>query len=119
MTVQELYKTISGDYNEACSRLINEKLVARFVQKFPSDPSMENLRSALAEGDFKSAFRAVHTLKGVCGNLAFTKLYQAAWNLTEQLRPQTGPADPVLLEQLEQEYVKTVSAIDEFAASQA
>lgn len=117
MTIKELYDTLSGDYNEACSRLINEQLVARFVQKFPSDPSMQNLRDAVAAGDIKASFRAVHTLKGVCGNLAFTKMYQAAWNLTEQLRPLTDQADAALLDILEQEYKKTVSTIEEFSRS--
>lgn len=119
MTIQELYKSISGNYNEACTRLINEQLVIRFVQKFPSDPSMQKLRDAVAEGDIKASFRAVHTLKGVCGNLAFTKLYKAAWDLVEQLRPQTEPADAALLEIVENEYQATLAAIEEFTLSQA
>lgn len=117
MTIKELYATLSGDYNEACTRLINEQLVSRFVQKFPSDPSMQNLRDAVAAGDIKASFRAVHTLKGVCGNLAFTQLYQAAWNLTEQLRPLTEQADAALMDILEQEYQSTVNAIDAFSKS--
>ncbi len=112
MTVQELYESIEGDYNEVRSRLINDSLVTRFVKKFPSDPSMHELLEAVAAGDIRTSFRAAHTLKGVCGNLAFTRLFQAAWNLTEQLRPLDMPADPVLLEQLKEEYQLTLNAID-------
>lgn len=112
MTVQELYESIEGDYNEVRSRLINDSLVTRFVKKFPSDPSMHELLEAVAAGDIRTSFRAAHTLKGVCGNLAFTRLFQAAWNLTEQLRPLDMPADPVLLEQLKEEYQLTLNAIE-------
>lgn len=119
MTIQEFYASISGNYNEACTRLINDSLVARFVQKFPTDPSMQKLRDAVVAGDIKASFRAVHTLKGVCGNLAFTQLYKAAWDLVEQLRPQTEQADAGLLEILENEYQATLAAIEKFVQSQA
>lgn len=112
MTIQELYETIGGNYADASSRLINESMVTRFVKKFPSDPSMHELLEAVAAGDIQTSFRAAHTLKGVCGNLAFTRLFQAAWNLTEQLRPLDMPADPVLLEQLKEEYQLTLNAIE-------
>ena len=32
------------------------------------------------------AFRAAHTIKGICLNLGFDKLYQASSDITEQLR---------------------------------
>ena len=37
----------------------------------------------------KEAFRAAHTLKGVCQNLGFTNLYQPTYDLTEVLRTGT------------------------------
>jgi len=37
----------------------------------------------------KEAFRAAHTLKGVCQNLGFTNLYQPTCDLTEVLRTGT------------------------------
>lgn len=114
MTIQDFYASISGNYDEACTRLINDRLVERFVLKFPTDPSMQKLREAVADGDIKASFRAVHTLKGVCGNLAFTRLYKAAWDLVEQLRPQTEQADARLLEIVENEYQATIAAIEKY-----
>lgn len=118
MKVSEIYEKVQGDFNDACKRLINEKMVTRFVLKFPDDPSVQQLRDAVAAQDIETSFRAVHTLKGLAGVLGFTKLYQAAWDLTEQLRPRLDQADPTLLAAVENEYKICIDAIKEFAANQ-
>lgn len=118
MKLVELYENLHGDYNDACKRLINEKMVTRFVLKFPDDPSMQQLRDAVAAKDIETSFRAVHTLKGLAGVLAFTQLYKAAWDLTEQLRPRLDQADSKLLELVENEYKICIDSIKEFAANQ-
>ena len=87
MTVEELYARIGGDYAEAISRLRMDKLVARFVVKLLDDGSPERLVSAWAEGDEGATFEAAHTVKGVCGNLALTELFQLSNDITEALRP--------------------------------
>ena len=111
MTIKEFYDAIDADYNDAVKRLMNENLVLRFVMKFPADPTMENLRKAVETGNIEDSFRAVHTLKGVAGNLAFTKLFEASWNLTEQLRPRAAQADKELYDILVAEYDKTLHYI--------
>ncbi len=111
MDIRECYEALHGDFDQACKRLMNERMVTRFVLKFPSDPSMQQLREAVAAGDNENAFRAAHTLKGVAGNLAFTALYRAACDLTEQLRPLSEPADPSLLAALECEYQCALDAV--------
>ena len=116
MTVRELYDKLGADYADACKRLMNEGMVVRFVQRFPTDPSMQLLRQAVADEDIETSFRAIHTLKSVSGILCLTQLYQAAWNLTEQLRPRQEQADKELLAVVEAEYEKTIAAINEFAA---
>lgn len=118
MTVEELYDNLNGDFQEACKRLLNEKMVANFVLKFPTDPSMKQLRDAVAAHDIESSFRAIHTLKSVSGVLSLTRLYKVAWDLTEQLRSRLDPADPALLELVEKEYARTIKAINEFAENQ-
>lgn len=118
MTVQDLYNNLQGDFQEACKRLLNEKMVTNFVLKFPTDPSMKQLRDAVAAYDIESSFRAIHTLKSVSGVLSLTQLYKVAWDLTEQLRPRLYQADPALLELVEKEYARTVDAISEFAKNQ-
>lgn len=115
MKLSELYSRLNGDFADACSRLLSEKMVARFVVKFPEDPSMQSLREAVAAGDIEASFRSAHTLKGVSGILAFSALYKAAWNLTEQLRPRQSQADPKLFAEVEKEYGNAVAALKEYA----
>ncbi len=104
MNLEELYKSLHGDYAEAKARLMSDRLVEKFVLKFLSDPSMQQLRDAIASGEHDVAFRAVHTLKGVAANLSFTELWKAASALTEQLRHSDGTVDETLLENLENAY---------------
>ena len=114
MNLEELYINLHGDYADAKARLMSDRLVEKFVLKFPSDPSMQELRDAVASGDNASAFRAVHTLKGVAANLSFTELRQAASDLTEQLRGCDRPADDELLKKLEDAYKLVIDSIKAF-----
>ena len=115
MDIKDFYQEIQGDFEEACKRMLKEEMVTRFVKKFPSDTCVRDLCAAVEDGDIDASFRAVHTLKGVTGNLAFTKLYNAVWKLTEQLRTKLEPADPELLENLLAEYDKTIAAIEKLS----
>ncbi len=56
---------------------------------FLDDDSYPKLEDALKKENVEEAFRAAHTLKGVCQNLGFTNLYQPAYELTEVLRAGT------------------------------
>ncbi len=51
--------------------------------KFLDDNSYANLKEAIAAGNVEEAFRAAHTLKGVCLNLGFDNLYKASSAITE------------------------------------
>ena len=85
MNINECYQAMGADYEEVFGRLRNEKLIAKFVLKFPDDPSFSQLKNSLAEKNTKEAFRAAHTLKGVAQNLGFTpdvykrQLYTGVW----------------------------------------
>ena len=80
------YKNIDGNYTDMIQRINNESLILKFIKKFPSDTSFQNLEEALNCDDFKAAFISVHTLKGVALNLSFTKLASVCSELTEYLR---------------------------------
>jgi len=116
MTLEECYQRLNGNYSEAKTRLMNDKLVDKFIRKFPADPSMQTLLDKVAEGNNSEAFRAVHTLKGVAGNLAFTQLQTDASNLTEQMRGEATPADPALLSKLKESYQLVIDTLAEYAA---
>ena len=72
MNLQECYEALGGDFEDVLSRLRSEKLVQKFVLKFLNDKSFDLLCSSLEEENYEEAFRASHTIKGVCQNLRFT-----------------------------------------------
>lgn len=115
MTLKECYAALEGDYDNVLSRLMTEKLVHKFVLKFLSDKSFENLVYDIKEGKIEDAFREAHTLKGVCQNLSFTKLYSSSNRITEALREGNADEAARLLPQVEADYGQTVSAINELS----
>ena len=85
MTFQEFYQTIGGDYNEVLARLSSERLVQKFVLKFPLDGSYDLLCSALETGNREEAFRAAHTIKGICQNRMYRQ-WMAFWQLLQPMK---------------------------------
>lgn len=119
MTMEECYQELGGNYAEVTTRLPSLKLIEKFTGRFLEDPSFETLCREMASGNRKEAFRAAHTLKGVCANLSFTCLQESAGRLTEELRPE-GETIPetaaVLLEEVKRDYQRTVDAIQRYAS---
>ena len=117
MTLQECYAALDGDFAGVSGRLPSEKFIQKYVLKFLDDGSYELLLRSMEEENWEEAFRAAHTIKGVCQNLAFTHLAQSSSALTEALRSGMSPEAPGLLEKVKADYQRTVSAIQEFQAS--
>lgn len=112
MTLENLYDNIGASYADTVNRLMNETFLLRFVRKFPADPSFAQLKDALARGNVDEAFRAAHTLKGVCANLGFTRLCETAAQLTELLRSGTLEGSAPLFEQLSEDYMYLLRQIE-------
>lgn len=85
MTVRECYEKIGSDFDKVLGRMGSEALVKRFAVKFLEDKSFEELTESLKEKDGEDAFRAAHTLKGICANLGLDRLYEIDCELTEKL----------------------------------
>lgn len=115
MTLQECYAALGGDYDDAIGRLRSERLLQKFVLKFLDDGSYQLLCSSLEAGDMQEAFRAAHTIKGMCQNLSFTKLGESDSALTEVLRGGGTDTDGLLV-QVKKDYADTVDAIRAFQA---
>lgn len=86
MNTEECYRKIGGDYEDVLARFGSETLVTRFALQFLKDTSYDDLQKALESRDAEAAFRAAHTIKGLCSNLGFTALWQASGQLCERLR---------------------------------
>ncbi len=117
MTLKECYESIGANYEEVIGRLRSERLVQKFTLKFLDDKSLELLKKSLEEENYEEAFRAAHTIKGICQNLSFDKLLASDMVLTEALRDGKGPDVDRLAEQVFADYEQTVSGIRAFQES--
>ena len=86
MLLSEFYERIGGDYEGVKQRIPREDLIVKFVNKFPADPCYRNLSEALEAANCQEAFRAAHSLKGVCYNLGFQRLGDSSSVLTDAMR---------------------------------
>ena len=113
MTMQECYKAIGGNYEAVLGCLHSEALIRRFALKFLEDQSYLQLKQALENKNYEDAFRSAHTLKGVCQNLSFDRLYEVSNELTELLRDRTGekPGIPEAMEKVTEVYEMTIEEI--------
>lgn len=119
MTIQECYNQMGGDFEGVRKRFGSEMLVEKFALKFLNDSSFQDLEDGLQEKDAEKAFRAAHTLKGICLNLGFDALYEASAALTEKLRDLTLTNYEAELKNVEDRYHQSVEAIRIFDAQRA
>ena len=111
MTLRECYEQMGSNYDDVIARFPNEAIIKKFAIKFVDDTSYPDLEKALEDKDVKEAFRAAHTLKGVCVNLGFDELYNASSELTELLRKETLEGSEELFAVVKGKYTKTIDAI--------
>jgi len=116
MTVEEFYTEIGGNYNEIMSRLRTEERVAKFAKMFTKDESYNTLVRTMQEGNIDEAFRAAHTMKGVCQNMSFTTLFQSSYELTEALRAKNMDKANELLTRVTEDYQRVMDGISKYFA---
>ena len=97
-----------GRQDLADAELAQVKVIEVYL---PKQMSAEELEAALKEQNVKEAFRAAHTLKGVCQNLGFSNLYAPAVTLTETLRAGQLDGTAEQFAEVEKQYRITMAAI--------
>ena len=112
MTLKDCYTRLGGDYDEVLGRLRREQTVRKFVFKFLDDKSFDLFEVSMDSKDYGEALRAVHTIKGICQNLSFTKLYESSEAATKDYEKAAA-----MRPQLSDDYSQTVSAIEEYKQS--
>ena len=117
MNLKEFYVEIGGDYDGVIGRMRSEALVKKFILKFKDDPNFLGLKEAFNKGDREEAFRAVHTIKGVCQNLGFSELQESSSLLTQYLRVGLSDECVPLMKQVEADWEKIIGAITELKNS--
>ena len=86
LTIDALNR-FGADTKDGMSRCLNnEDMYLRLVVKALDNPNYDRLSSAVAAGDKKAVFEAVHAIKGMMGNLGLTPLYELSSEMTELLR---------------------------------
>ena len=119
MTLQELYQSIDGNYDQALRVLRVEKLMDKHIRKLPKNGVVEVLLEAGKTMDPKQLFEAAHAVKGVCGNLGLTRLAELASDISEEFRPGNPRklSDEEVagkLRQVEELYRKTADGIRQY-----
>lgn len=91
----------------------NEALLFRLLKKFLADASYARLSAALEAKDATAALEASHTLKGVCANLSFTKLFALLDKQVQALRAGDETGAQAMMADISQAYTTTLHAIEE------
>ncbi|MCM1373673.1 MAG: Hpt domain-containing protein [Muribaculum sp.] len=112
MTTRECYELMGADYEDALGRLMNDKLVKKFLYKFVDAGDMQMLKDSLEKKDYETAFRMAHNLKGVCANLSIRRLGASSSDLCEELRDgKYTDRVEALMEAVRADYDTTIAAI--------
>lgn len=86
MTLKECYNKIGGDYNDVLSRLLTEERVIKYCKKFLENSDYIEVRGAFEKEDFARAFELTHSIKGMCANMGFSRVFSSASELCESVR---------------------------------
>ena len=122
MTLQELYRNIDGDYDQALKVLRMDKLLDKHIRKLTQNGVVDRLVEAGQSMDPTQLFEAAHAAKGVCANLGLTRLAEAASEIAEEFRPGNPRlmSDAEVAEKLRQiaaQYEKTADGIRKYEES--
>ena len=69
------------------------------------------LEAAVAAGDWEEALRASHTLKGMCGNLSMTVLYDLFTRQVNAIRAEDRAGAAALMEEISPAYRAVCGAV--------
>ncbi len=118
MNLKDCYIKLGGDYDAVLGRLRREQTVQKFVFKFLKDTSFDLFEASMNSGNYEEALRAVHTLKGICQNLSFDRLYASSNLVTQALKENDPERAASMIPQLSEDYHGTVCAIEEYQRSE-
>ena len=111
------YTKFGGDFDEVLGRLRREQTVQKFVYKFLDDKSFHLFEASMRDKNYEEALRAVHTLKGVCQNLSFTRLFKSSSLVTKALKENDWNKAVDMMPKLSKDYYETINVIKDFKNS--
>lgn len=117
MDLRECYRDFGGDFDAVLGRMRREQTVEKFVFKFLDDKSFQLFEASMDKKDYGEALRAVHTLKGICQNLSFDRLYESSSLVTKALKENDCDKAVELYPQLSKDYYQVIDLIKEYKCS--
>ena len=78
---------------------------------------LKHLKQALKDKNYEDAFRSAHTLKGVCQNLSFARLFESSSLVTKALKEDDWNKALDMMPQLSKDYHEIINAIEELKIS--
>ena len=117
MNLKDCYLKLGGDFDEVLGRLRREQTVRKFVFKFLDDKSFSLFEASMVKKDYSEALRAVHTLKGICQNLSFTRLFESSSLVTNALKENDWNKAVDMMPKLSKDYYEIIDVIKEFKSS--
>lgn len=117
MNLQEFFAISGSSYEEIHNRISSDVLLKKFLRQFLEDKTFESLDQSITKKDYKNAFFASHSLKGVCSNLGLSKLEKDTIVLLEYLRVNSENPDidekfcNDSFQKIKQDYEQVISAI--------
>ncbi len=108
----QLLQEVGIDTDDAIQRFMGRtELFEKFLKKFLTDTNMAELQKAIAEHQEEQMSFYAHTLKGICGNLAITPLYNLFTRQMDFFRQNKYEEAIALMPEIETIYLKTLTAI--------
>ena len=89
----------------------SDALLERFLKRFLEDATYSSLCQAVEAGDWQQALAASHTLKGVCGNLSISRLYELAARQVDLMRAEKWEEAVAMMPEMEAAYGEAAEAI--------
>ena len=103
---------------EGLKRVMNNaKLFSNLLIKFKNYTHLNDIETALEQGDMESAKNSAHTLKGLAANLSLIELFKQVLELETQLK--NGVVDKELLAVVKKVFDQTFIEIDKVIAQNA
>lgn len=113
MTIRECYDAMGGNYADVEGRLKKEERIQKFVLRILNDSSYDLLCTSMKERNMPEAFRAAHTIKGICQNLSLDRLFKSSNCLAELLRNREEYGEDLepAFAQVKEDYQLTIECI--------
>ena len=84
------------DVDGALARFVNnEPIYVMFLKKLETDENYSKIEPSVSAGDYVEAYKAVHALKGIVGNLGITDEFECTKDILALIKDKTVEDVPV------------------------